>query len=324
MTKLIYSLQKKINYIKIRILKIAVSVVRRLPVAEKALIYLLTNRKLGEKFKVGAIATAYNYLTKSVYRTANLGKYKIYVNVAESQGINLFFFKKNQEGFSSQIVSELLEHSDVCIDIGANMGSYTLLMAHEVGSTGRVFAFEPNPDLYSMLLKSITINELEESVFPEKLAAYNKSGEKLKFYISTNPNNSGTSSIVNHGVYVSEENFVEVSSITLDDYCRAKQLHKIKLVKIDVERAELEVIKGMKETLRQGCITYILLESFSGDESQRLLESFGYDGWFIDEQKQTLKILEKNENKGVFGNYLFVKLDCLGAFKARYNNIIEN
>lgn len=304
--------------IKTFLLKKIASIIIGSMIIEKILVYLSSKPFIRKKIKIGAIAMAYmSSLNKPEYRIADLVRYKIYVNITEYLGTSLYFFKENPEIFSAYLVSELLVNDDVCIDIGANMGSYTFLMANQVKQC-KVFAFEPNPDLYAMLLKSIYLNQVSKLVVVEKLAIYSKSGETLKFYYSNNPHNSGTSSLVNHGVYVKEDNFILIKTITLNDYFKDNLIDKCKLVKIDVERAELEVIKGMSELLQQQRISYIILEQMAGSEAQYLLESFGYNGWLIDETGQVLvdtKLVEDD----YFGNFIFVSSICLDEFKNKYS-----
>jgi FkbM family methyltransferase len=303
------------------ILKKITSIIMSRMVLEKFFIYLSSKPFIRKKLKIGAIAMTYmSSLYKPEYRIADLSPYKIYVNITEYLGASLYFFKENPEIFSAYLVSELLVNGDIAIDIGANMGSYTFLMANKEKQC-KVFAFEPNPDLYVMLLKSIALNQVSKLVVVEKLAIYSKSGETLKFYYSNNPHNSGTSSLINHGVYVKADNFILIKTITLNDYFRYKLIDKCKLVKIDVERAELEVIKGMSELLQEQRISYIILEQMAGSEAQYLLESLGYHGWLIDEIRQVL-IAPKQVEKDYFGNFIFVSSICLDDFKKKYSKFL--
>jgi len=293
-------------------------------ICEKILVYLSSKPLIRKKLKIGAIAMTYlSLLDKPEYRKADLDKYKIFVNIAEYLGIYLYFFKQNPEDFSAYLVSKLLVNSDTCIDVGANMGSYTLLMASKVGESGKVIAFEPNPNLYPTLMESIFINKIQKFVSVEKLAVSSKYGDNIKFYCSNNLHNSGTSSLINHGVYVNEEDYIVVDTIDLDSYFQKNFIEKCKLIKIDVERAELGVLEGMASILKRQGVAYILIEQLAGSESQHLLESFGYSGWLIDETQKCL-VNNKQVSYNFFGNFLFVAPIYLDEFKNKHFDILQS
>ncbi len=285
---------------------------------EKMLGYFSSNPSVRKNFKIGAIPIAYtSILDKFETRIANIGNYRLYVNIAEFSGVSLYFFGEHYEPFSAALVSELVNQGDVCIDIGANVGSYTFLMADSTGPEGKVFAFEPNPDLYNLLLDSVELNQASSFICVDNKALSSKSGEILKFYISDNPRNSGTSSLVNHGVFVSEENFILVETISLTDYFRMNLIDKCKILKIDVERAELEVINGMTSLLKEQKVDYIILEQIAGSESQELLHLLNYTGWLINEKSKSLINISKVK-PGHFANYLFVSSNLIDEFNRKY------
>ena len=122
------------------------------------------------------------------------------------------------------------------IDIGANIGYYTVHLSNLVGSNGTVFAFEPDPLNFSTLEKNVKLNDCENVVLINK--AVSNSCEPTTLF--QNPDNSGGHSLIN------SENIqktITVDVITLDDYFKNLTI-SIDLVKIDVEGAEDFVIKG--------------------------------------------------------------------------------
>ncbi|MGC1393896.1 MAG: FkbM family methyltransferase [Coleofasciculaceae cyanobacterium] len=289
---------------------------------ENILRYLCLNNIFRRYFKVGALAFAYSsHLKKSEIRISTIGNYQVYVNIAENQGVHLYFFGNHNEPFAAWLTSQLLNEGDISIDVGANMGSYTFIMASRVKPTGKVFAFEPNPTLFTNLNDSVTLNKCQNFISVDSRALYSNSGKILKFYISDNPSNSGTSSLINHGVFVSEENFVLVNTVTLTNYFLEKQIERCKLIKIDVERAELEVLQGASELLEKRIIDYIILEQLAGSSSQKLLFNLGYSCWLIDEQNKKLIPVHKIADNS-FGNYIFVNPNQINQFEKEYFNII--
>jgi FkbM family methyltransferase len=293
-------------------------------ILEKTLCFFSSKALVRKGLKLGVIPMAYTYiLSKPEVRIAKLGHYRFYVNIAEYSGVSLYFFSEHNEPFSAWLVSKLINKGDLCLDIGANLGSYTFLMAHSTGSEGKVFAFEPNPNLYRFLKDSVNLNQADRFIFVDPRALYSKSGQSLRFYLSNNPSNSGTSSLVNHGVFVCEKNCVIVETVSLKDYFIENKIEKCKLIKIDVERAEQEVLKGMMDLLRERRIDYIVLEQLAGSESQKILDSVAYTGWLIDETRKNLLDINQVE-LGSFANYLFVSPNFIDEFKFNYRRYIKS
>jgi FkbM family methyltransferase len=121
------------------------------------------------------------------------------------------------------------------IDIGANIGRYTVTLAKKCRE---VYAFEPFPKTYDYLVRNIELNELRNvRTFP--VAIWNKV-EIVKFHVKKS---SGINSIVEPENAITE---IEVTALPLDYF----SFIKIGLIKIDVEGAEVEVLKGMTENLK--------------------------------------------------------------------------
>jgi len=288
------------------------------PQLEKYFRYLCAQPVLRKYLKLGLIAFGCLHLDHPEIRLAELHDYKMYVNIAEPLGISSYFF---QGDGTVWITSDLISAGDVCFDIGANMGHYTFYMASKVGEKGKVFAFEPQPNYFKMIDDSIKLNDHIENysnfVAVDNRALWSISNQTLKFFISENPNNSGTSSLLNHGVYVSEHKAIEVQTITLDDYLQAANIKKIKLIKIDVEGADPQVLQGASNLLSHHLVDYIIIETTLVGSSLQILEDHGYKCFYIDldlklidiknDNLETIKELEKYYNS----DYLAVSPNCL-------------
>jgi FkbM family methyltransferase len=146
----------------------------------------------------------------------------------------------------------LIRPGDTVIDVGANVGWYTLLASSLVGPTGRVIAFEPAPESVSLLRKSVAVNRLA-NVSVEAKALSDRPGT-LTLHLH-GINRAGHSI---HGM-PGEVGFVEVESVPLDDRLSAVP-GAIGLVKIDVEGAEGLVLAGMRETLRTRAPRALIVE----------------------------------------------------------------
>lgn len=159
------------------------------------------------------------------------------------------------EPVETNLVKRAVRKGSVVLDIGANIGYYTLIFAKLVGEHGKVFAFEPEPFNFKLLKKNVEINNYQ-NVILQNSAISNNNG-KTKLYLSQEQ--SGT-----HRIFPSDmcsNNYVEVEMIRLDDYFKNNVLaEKISFVKIDVEGAELGVLEGMKSLLELNKKLEILIE----------------------------------------------------------------
>jgi len=251
----------------------------RVPLAERLLVVGTRSQFLRRHLHLGAIAHGYSRVSRRrEIRIAELNGYRLYVNVGESLGIESYFFI---ESGAVWLAPSLLRPGDVCVDAGANAGNYTFLFASVVGSRGQVFAFEPNPELTELLRKSVSLNGYGEIVRIEERALFSATGERRPFFVSVNPMNTGTSSLIDHGVFVSHDHTVDVSTITFDDFAKNTGVDRFRLVKIDVERAEEFVIAGATKALAGARIDYIIIEMLAGHRTQALLEEAGYRGFLL-------------------------------------------
>ena len=145
----------------------------------------------------------------------------------------------------TKIIREEIHEGDIVIDVGANIGYYTLIFAQLVGSSGKVFAFEPEPKNFEILKKNIKINNYQNLVAEQKIVS-DKSGI-VKLFIAEH-------GIVGHRINQekSSQKFIEVESIILDNYIKKLNLdNKINFIKIDVEGSEPKVLEGTKEIIQK-------------------------------------------------------------------------
>lgn len=174
------------------------------------------------------------------------------------------------EFFNSEKKEQLLVIDNVAegmtvFDVGANIGKYTKLFSHIVGTKGKVYAFEPSAFAYKKLSElhdtqnlsnteiinkavysentSITLNE-----FPEEFCSWNSIGKPVMKKPQTTDE------------YVPIENSVEVEAITLDSFCKDKDITSIDYLKLDVEGAEIHALKGAGNLLRNKAIKYLQFE----------------------------------------------------------------
>jgi FkbM family methyltransferase len=145
------------------------------------------------------------------------------------------------EQYETRIFSETVEEGMVVVDIGANIGHYTLEAARRVGKAGKVFAFEPEPHNFSLLCRNIEANGYQ-NVVPVQMALSNRTGAAR---LTLSPDNLG-----GHHFENSRENgkAVTVGVTTLDEYMREER-QGIDVIKMDAEGAEMGILEGMKGIL---------------------------------------------------------------------------
>ena len=156
-------------------------------------------------------------------------------------------YEKNETNF----VKDSVNKGDIVIDIGANIGYYTLMFAKLVGDTGKIYSFEPDPRNFFILEKNIQINGYNNIIL-EKKAVSNKLG-KATLYV--NENSAGSSMHKPNNVV----DQIYVDLITLDNYFEVNAITP-DFIKIDIEGYELNALKGMESILQSSDKTKIMIE----------------------------------------------------------------
>lgn len=127
------------------------------------------------------------------------------------------------------------------IDAGAYLGVFALYAGKKVGSAGKVIAFEPNPKIYEHLCGNISLNGLDNIVIPVKKGLWSIKGVK-EFYVS-----DAVSSVFANQKNPEEK--IKIDVATLDEALDELNIGKIDFIKMDIEGAEIEAVKGMQKIL---------------------------------------------------------------------------
>ena len=199
--------------------------------------------------------------------------------------------------FETEIVKNEIKSNDVVIDIGAHIGYFTLLFAMLVGPKGKVFSFEPEPKNFELLKKNVEINNYDNVTTECKVV----SDKNKKCTLYTFETSSGANRIYKPDDQ-SNSKPIEVDSISLDEYFKDSEfLKKIKFIKIDVEGAEILVLKSMKSILKENNDIKLLLEfnpkflsEIGSKESDffDILHSENFSIFFIDAKNHKLVLLD--------------------------------
>jgi len=229
----------------------------------------------------------------------------------------IFYLQKIYEPYVSNYIRNTLKEGDVFIDIGANVGIYTLLAARITGTQGRVYAFEPEEENFRTLRENVKRNNLHTVLCVQK-ALSNTEGT-MTFYV--NPLNDGGGGLVHSGTYYDDkkawskkqiqkrfpdvELTKKVAVVSFDAFAKEHNLTNVFLIKIDVEGGELLVLEGMQDMLEQKCAPRIICEvSEKGEQIRALVEKHGYAVYTLDENGNTYPHTSALRGK----NFLFSKI----------------
>jgi FkbM family methyltransferase len=177
-------------------------------------------------------------------------------------------------------IRSLLRRGDTFIDVGANIGWFTIMASDIVGKEGRVIAFEPAPPIFDLLRRNVDINKFTNIKIEQK-ALSDKRGT-VPFQVGGAGSHMLRSTVEQDRLV---KNAVEVEAVPLDEYLKDFR-GDIALMKIDTEGAEGLILAGMRGILRNNPPRAIILEftpsaypytGFDPEAMLREIHDFGYE-----------------------------------------------
>lgn len=217
-------------------------------------------RFLGRRWPESEIAIAprfqiVDYLLgagKATERVTRLpGGARLAVDVADYAGRRLYFCLSPRiergwlyEPETTRFIWNWLRPGDTFVDAGANAGYFSAMVASLVGPAGQVHAFEPNPQVTRLLERSVALNRYEDRVRVNPMALTDRAGS-VQLWCRPDTRATDDASTIARADRIP----MRVESTTLDAYCQAAGIDRIRLVKVDVEGAELELLRGAARVL---------------------------------------------------------------------------
>jgi FkbM family methyltransferase len=190
---------------------------------------------------------------------------------------------------NSALIGSILKPGDIFVDVGANIGYYSLLAAERVGASGQVVAIEPSPAIFEQLSANASANGTS-NIRLLNVAASDVRGELL-LYGGTKWNRGATSTIV-HDPHQAPE--ARVPAAPLDELMLPYEMESVALIKIDIEGGELQVLQRILATLdRFSPEMKILVEMsphVSGDRLRATFDAFlaaGFEAFEIENEYDT-------------------------------------
>lgn len=269
----------------------------------------LTGRGIG---KIPGVYAIYKFLFQHLWS---------YETITEIQGSKMYVNPDNlpksfrwlfldyimfsvREELTTELFEKVVKEGDIVVDLGANIGYYTLLAARLVGKKGKVYAFEPEPINYSLLIKNIELNGYD-NIVPVQKAVSNTAGT-VRLFLAYKSTEGHAIYQPNNAIYQpnnKKREFVEVESVTLDEFFKDKKC-PINVIKMDIEGAEIAAFLGMGRLLRENKNLKLFVEfnpfriRRSGvspeDFARMLLEDYGFSILAIGDYTKDKKYLKIN------------------------------
>jgi len=184
---------------------------------------------------------------KVVSRRIKYGKVSRLGGIKDFPYFGSFFMTLN-EIYNFEIYERFykLKEGDVVVDAGANIGLFTIKAGRIVGDKGKVIAIEPDPNILGFLKRNIELNSLKNVIVVPK-GVYSHKG-KLRFNVAAEIGEGSLYERQLFGMY-RPTGFVEVEVDTLDNILEL-EISKVDFVKMHIEGAEIEALKGMDGVLK--------------------------------------------------------------------------
>lgn len=180
---------------------------------------------------------------------------KNYFVIILPNGCELKYYQNQYSAFRGPIRGYIKNHhlrsGDIVIDAGAYIGEFTIYAAKIVGPTGKVIAFEPDKKNYKLLIENISLNKLDNIVVLNK-GLWNQN-TNLKFMSDANASSIRFSN--------EESNEIGLEVVKLDDELNKLKINTVNFIKMDIEGAEIEAIKGAENILKNNDI-YLAIASY--------------------------------------------------------------
>jgi FkbM family methyltransferase len=226
-------------------------------------------------------------------------------------GWSIHFFGGYEPEVRAQI-KKWLRPGDTALDVGANVGWHALLMATQVGSSGHVYAFEPNDSTRARLTQGIALNQLTQ-VAVDSRAVSDRIGRAGFEAPQAGDVWDGT------GRLTATDADGSVACVTLDAFVAERGIDRLAFMKIDVEGWELSVLRGGRrtlETLGPAIVfeydpAYVHRSGGSGAEVTACLTDAGYVLYQLDPRRAPLAVPRLDD----------VGANVLAVPKARANEV---
>jgi FkbM family methyltransferase len=187
---------------------------------------------------------------------------------------------------------QIVRPGDVVVEVGANIGAHTIWFAKAVGRDGKVFAIEPQRQMYQMLVGNLALNEITNAN-----AMMGAAGEKIGTVRVPPVDYDKTGNF--GGLSIGGESGEEVAVITLDSF----RMTRVDLIKIDVEGMEASVLRGAHQTIER-CRPVLYVENDRKEKSDELIALISDMGYRLYGHTPLI-------NREIFGDTVSLNMLCV-------------
>lgn len=262
-------------------------------------------------FKLSFFKKKFYGFHKRIFRPTNLFRGVIKKTTYFGASFNLhiddwiqenIYFTQDYEHAELTYLSQHLKADDVFVDIGANIGVYSLIASKLLAAKGKVISFEASAKNYDRLQEHLSLNKAE-NIKAHHLAIAEKEKEITLYYDAQEANIGMISAYAN-----SNEIGEKIKAVALDDFLPNQ---KVDFIKLDIEGGEYDALKGMQKLLQKQNPT-LLIEieediiaktEYTVEDLINFLKELGYQKYFI---SNAGKLIAENENPAR-KNYIFLK-----------------
>jgi len=146
------------------------------------------------------------------------------------------------EPSQTNLIKKLSNQECMFFDLGANFGWFTMVLSKLVGKSGRVYSFEADPFLVSILKENVKLNNLS-NVSVQPFAISNRTGIS-KFSLNESYDTRNQLDSIVHS-----ENTINAKITSLDEFCKKENLGKVDFIKMDIEGSEPKALEGMRKII---------------------------------------------------------------------------
>jgi FkbM family methyltransferase len=271
---------------------------------EKVLFALFRLKMFLRRFgfeKIPGVPAMYRFLKRHLVPGGTVlvrsGDNLFYVDLAD-EVMTPALIGKVRRRYEIELFESLVRPGMVILDVGANIGYFAVTAARNVGDSGKVYAFEPEPHNFELLRKNLELNGIANVTTVKKAVSDSDSSRVL--FVSRY--NLGSHSFSSDNAPDSEGS-VEVETVTLDGF-RASVMDGggADLLKMDCQGAESLIVDGARRLLAESA-PMIVLECWpyglrtmgsSAAELVGKLESLGYSIWVLDEDARSMDPLDQS------------------------------
>jgi len=226
--------------------------------------------------KVPGIKPVYRAMNKFIWRIIytfvpipekiEFRGYGLYVDNDSEYAKTLYLSENYIDEWEVEIIDTHLSVGDTAFDVGGFIGTHTIIMRDFVGETGEVYTFEPQPECADMIRKTVEENGFENCEIVEK--AVDDTDGKTRLHTAKDMDT--TANIIDSDPWQKHTISTAVETIQLKSFLQGRNIETVHFMKIDVQGAELAVLRGIGDRIED--VGAILIELHSKYMEKRVKE----------------------------------------------------